>query len=44
MLAVVDPGHTATERPGMAAFVALVATIPDVEIVDFTDIDPETWG
>jgi dinuclear metal center YbgI/SA1388 family protein len=43
-LAVVDPGHIATERPGMAAFVALVATIPDVEIVDFTDIDPETWG
>lgn len=43
-LAVVDPGHTATERPGMAALVALAATIPEVEVVDFTDIDPETWG
>jgi dinuclear metal center YbgI/SA1388 family protein len=43
-LAVVDPGHIATERPGMAALVSLAATIPDVEVVDFTDIDPETWN
>lgn len=43
-LAVVDPGHVATERPGMEALVALAATIPDVEVVDFTGIDPETWG
>lgn len=42
-LAVVDPGHVATERPGMAALVALVATVPDVEVIDLTDLDPETW-
>ena len=43
-LAIVDPGHVATERPGMVALVALAASIPDVELLDLTDIDPETWG
>lgn len=43
-LAVVDPGHIATERPGMNALVSLAATIPDISVVDFTSIDPETWS
>lgn len=43
-LSVVDPGHIATERPGMVNLMALVAAIPDVEVLDLTDIDPETWG
>lgn len=43
-LAVVDPGHIATERPGMTALVSLAASIPDVEVVDLTGLDPETWG
>jgi dinuclear metal center YbgI/SA1388 family protein len=43
-LAIVDPGHVATERPGMPRLVALAATIPDVEVVDFTGVDPETWS
>ena len=43
-LAIVDPGHVATERPGMPGLVALAGTIPDVEVVDFTEIDPEAFG
>jgi len=43
-LAVVDPGHVATERPGMPGLVALASTVADVEVVDFTEVDPETWG
>lgn len=43
-LAVVDPGHTATERPGMRALVEMVAGSADVEVVDLTGIDPRTWG
>ncbi len=43
-LAIVDPGHIATERPGMVKLMALAATISDVEIVDLTDLDPETWS
>ena len=43
-LAVVDPGHVATERPGMPGLVALASTVADVEVIDFTEVDPETWG
>jgi dinuclear metal center YbgI/SA1388 family protein len=43
-LAVVDPGHTATERPGLAALVALVEAIEDIEVVDLTGFDPKTWS
>lgn len=43
-LAVVDPGHIATERPGMNALLALAASVPDVDVIDLTDLDPETWG
>lgn len=43
-LAVVDPGHVATERPGMVSLMALAASIPDVQVIDLTDMDPETWS
>jgi dinuclear metal center YbgI/SA1388 family protein len=42
-LAIVDPGHTATERPGMAALVALVGETSGLEVVDLTRFDPQTW-
>lgn len=43
-LAIVDPGHTVTERPGMRALVKLVREVADVEVVDLTEVDPRTWG
>lgn len=43
-LAIVDPGHTATERPGMAALVALVGEIDGIEVLDLTGLDPKTWS
>lgn len=43
-LAVVDPGHTVTERPGMKALVTLVREAVGASVVDLTDIDPRTWG
>jgi dinuclear metal center YbgI/SA1388 family protein len=42
-LAIVDPGHTATERPGMTALATLIGEIATVEVLDLTDIDPRTW-
>lgn len=42
-LAIIDPGHIATERPGMEALVALVAEIADGQVVDLTGLDPSTW-
>ena len=42
-LVVVDPGHTATERPGMGVLVGLVGELGDVEVVDLTKLDPSTW-
>lgn len=43
-LAVVDPGHTATERPGMEALAILVGEVSGLDVVDLTDIDPRTWN
>lgn len=43
-LAVIDPGHTATERPGMRALVDLVGGIEGIEVVDLTGLDPRTWA
>jgi hypothetical protein len=42
---VIDPGHTPTERPGMAALVAAVsrAVAGDATVVDLTDADPTPW-
>ena len=43
-LSIVDPGHAATERPGMAALVALVRrTLPELTLVDLTADDPTPW-
>lgn len=41
-LAVVDPGHIATERPGMDALVKMVGEVIPVTH-DLTGIDPSTW-
>lgn len=43
-LAIVDPGHVATERPGMSRLVALVREASGLEVIDLTVIDPQTWG
>lgn len=43
VLAIVDPGHTATERPGMKALAAIVAEAVEVAVVDLTGVDPRTW-
>lgn len=43
-LSIVDAGHVATERPGMAALVDLVGRVSGVDVVDMTDIDPQTWS
>ena len=43
-LAVVDPGHIATERPGMVALVTLVADVVGGGVTDLTELDPETWS
>lgn len=40
-IAVIDPGHTATERPGVQALYALVAET--VDAIDMTDIDQDPW-
>jgi dinuclear metal center YbgI/SA1388 family protein len=42
-LAVVDPGHVATERPGMPALVEMVSRVSSADVVDLTDFDPQTW-
>ena len=42
-LAIVDPGHTATERPGMRALAAMVTEVAGAEVLDLTDLDPQTW-
>lgn len=41
-LAIVDPGHIATEQPGMRALVKLINEIAGVTL-DLTSIDPTTW-
>lgn len=41
-VAVIDPGHAATERPGVKAlYAALTDAAPDV--LDMTDLDPDPW-
>lgn len=42
-LAIVDPGHIVTERPGMKALVEVVRDVTGSEVVDLTHIDPQTW-
>ena len=43
-LAIVDPGHVATERPGVEALVALVGKLADTAVADLTTLIPQTWG
>jgi len=43
-LAIVDPGHIATERPGMTALVELVGQAVDSDVRDLTSVNPKTWG
>ena len=42
-LSVIDPGHIATERPGLASLVAMTRSLTGVEVVDLTHLDPQTW-
>lgn len=44
-MAVIDPGHAPTERPGMSELVARVggACGDSVAVVDLTDADPTPW-
>lgn len=42
-LAIVDPGHIATERPGMRALVEVIREIAG-DVQDLTGIDPTTWS
>ena len=39
---VVDPGHAATERPGVKALYAAVNEMIE-DALDLTDIDPDPW-
>jgi dinuclear metal center YbgI/SA1388 family protein len=43
-LAVADPGHIATERPGMEVLVEMVGEITDARVIDLSHIDPQTWS
>lgn len=40
--AVIDPGHAATERPGVKALYAAVAETID-DAIDMTDVDSDPW-
>lgn len=42
-LGIVDPGHVATERPGMRSLVAKVRAAASCEVTDLTHLDPQTW-
>ncbi|MCP3974996.1 MAG: Nif3-like dinuclear metal center hexameric protein [bacterium] len=42
-LAVIDAGHSATERPGMARLYSLVSKM-FTNTIDLTHIDPNPWG
>ncbi len=42
-LAVVDPGHIATERPGMGELVRMVDRLVG-KVTDLTRLDPTTWS
>lgn len=41
-LSVIDPGHVATERPGVATLYAAVAHMA-IEVVDLSHLDPSPW-
>jgi dinuclear metal center YbgI/SA1388 family protein len=41
-IGVIDPGHAATERPGVRALYAAVSELFD-DVIDLTDIDCDPW-
>ena len=43
-LAIADPGHIATERPGIEALVEMVGELTDARVIDLSHIDPQTWS
>ncbi|MBW3666809.1 MAG: Nif3-like dinuclear metal center hexameric protein [Actinobacteria bacterium] len=43
-LAIADPGHVATERPGLEALVEIVRQVTDARVIDLTHLDPQTWS
>ena len=43
-LAIVDPGHIATERPGMEKLVEMMADVSGMEVRDLTALSPQTWS
>ena len=42
-IAVVDPGHAPTERPGVRALYSAVAEMMDLTI-DLTNLNPDPWA
>lgn len=42
-LAIVDPGHIATERPGMTALHNLLSDVVSFGVRDLTELNPRTW-
>ena len=43
-LAVADPGHVATERPGIEALLEMIGELTDARVIDLSHIDPQTWS
>ena len=43
-LSVIDPGHIATERPGMTSLVAMIRSIAGIEVVDLNRSRPADLG
>ena len=41
-IGVIDPGHAATERPGVRALYAAVSELFD-DVIDLTDVDCDPW-
>ena len=42
-IGVIDPGHAATERAGVASLYAAVAAAID-DVVDLTGVDADPWA
>lgn len=44
-MAVIDPGHTPSERPGIARLLAVTTEVAagELEVIDFTYADPTPW-
>ena len=42
-IVVIDPGHAATERPGVRTLYAAVSDLLDSDVIDLTDVDCDPW-